>query len=661
MSAVLGHRGEGEGGAPPGTPKAPATRPIGDPGRRLPALRAPLFAVGHLALFVICFRCAFELRFDFSVPDNWAAIFWEALVWVVAVKLLVFLAGGLLHGLWYYVTFADLLALVRAALISLALIAGIDYFFIARYQIPRAVVLLDAMLTVVLVGSLRASWRLLIERFHARPRRNGHRWALVIGTDHASAMLAIQIQSSFDLPVRIRGFLTADGDQARKGIRLGQIPILGNLDQLAEIAAAHGAQDVLVTPGTLGGERLRRLIEDCREARLTLKIIPTAENRLEGDHRIPLRDIDIGDLLRREPVVLDTAEIEAFLAGRKVLVAGAGGSIGAELCRQVLRFRPAALVLLGRGENRIFAIERELRQSHPQAELIACIGDVADAGRMRAVFARCRPQVVFHAAAHKHVPLMEDNASAAVKNNVLGTQCIADRADECGVERFVLISTDKAVHPASVMGVSKYLAERYVEALAQRSATRFTAVRFGNVLGAAGSVVPIFQEQIRSGGPITVTDPRMARYFMTIPESAQLVLQAAALGRGGEVFVLDMGAPVRIVDLARDLIRLSGLPDHAVEIAYSGIRPGEKLFEELCCDDEHTLPTAHPRVRQVRQRPLGLDAVRASFEQLAALLDGPEEALRQRLHELVPDFPAVPWGERTAMPAAEGLLATPSG
>jgi FlaA1/EpsC-like NDP-sugar epimerase len=280
---------------------------------------------------------------------------------------------------------------------------------------------------------------------------------------------------------------------------------------------------------------------------------------------------------------------------------------------------------------------------------------------MRAVFARCRPQVVFHAAAHKHVPLMEDNASAAVKNNVLGTQCIADRADECGVERFVLISTDKAVHPASVMGVSKYLAERYVEALAQRSATRFTAVRFGNVLGAAGSVVPIFQEQIRSGGPITVTDPRMARYFMTIPESAQLVLQAAALGRGGEVFVLDMGAPVRIVDLARDLIRLSGLPDHAVEIAYSGIRPGEKLFEELCCDDEHTLPTAHPRVRQVRQRPLGLDAVRASFEQLAALLDGPEEALRQRLHELVPDFPAVPWGERTAMPAAEGLLATPSG
>jgi FlaA1/EpsC-like NDP-sugar epimerase len=343
-------------------------------------------------------------------------------------------------------------------------------------------------------------------------------------------------------------------------------------------------------------------------------------------------------LLRRDAIDLDAEMIGRMLEGRRVMVTGAGGSIGSEICRQVLRFNPRALVLVGRGENRIFAINNELRRTYPDAALHTCIADVRDVARMRGVFDEHHPEVVFHAAAHKHVPLMEQNVGEAIKNNVFGTQCVAELADEFGTEHFVFISTDKVVNPSSVMGVSKHLAERFVHALSQDSTTRFTVVRFGNVLGSNGSVVPIFQEQIRQGGPITVTDPRMTRFFMTIPEASQLVLPAAAMGRGGEIFVLEMGEPVRIVDLARDLIRLSGLPEHAIEISFTGIRPGEKLYEELYFDDEQTLPTSHPKVRAAYHRPFALADVRETMEQLAGMIHGSEDALRERLREMVPEF-----------------------
>jgi FlaA1/EpsC-like NDP-sugar epimerase len=359
---------------------------------------------------------------------------------------------------------------------------------------------------------------------------------------------------------------------------------------------------------------------------------------LGGSHRIPLRDIAIDDLLQRDAVELDQQGIAGLLAGRTVLVTGAGGSIGSEICRQVLRFQPRTLVLLGRGENRIFAIEGELRELATETRLCPCIGDITDPHRMRQLFQQYTPEVIFHAAAHKHVPLMEANVREAVKNNILGTKSVADLAVEYRVRSFVLISTDKAVRPTSVMGATKQLAERYVYALSQQSRARFSVVRFGNVLGSAGSVVPLFQDQIRRGGPITVTDRRMVRFFMTIPEASQLVLQAAAMGKGGEIFVLDMGAPVRILDLARDLIRLSGLPEEAIDITFTGIRPGEKLYEEIHVGDERILPTAHPSLLSAYPHPYALAEVGAAVARLADLLNGGDAGLRECLLQLIPDF-----------------------
>jgi FlaA1/EpsC-like NDP-sugar epimerase len=341
--------------------------------------------------------------------------------------------------------------------------------------------------------------------------------------------------------------------------------------------------------------------------------------------------------------------IGRLVEGRTVMVTGAGGSIGSEICRQLLRFNPRVLLLVGRGENRIFKVERKLRTANPSAVLQPCIADITDEARVRQLFAQHRPEVVFHAAAHKHVPLMEMNVGEAIRNNVGGTRIMAETAHEFGVRNFVFISTDKAVHPSSIMGVSKQIAERFVHAMSQASSTCFTVVRFGNVLGSDGSVVPIFQDQIRRGGPITVTDPRMTRFFMTIPEASQLVLQAAAMGQGGEIFVLEMGEPVRIVDLARDLIRLSGLPEDSIEICFTGIRPGEKLYEELYFDDEETLPTAHPKLRAAYHRPYTLPEVRETIAQLQELIHAPEEALRQKLCEVVEEYA---WQVRNAADTA---------
>jgi FlaA1/EpsC-like NDP-sugar epimerase len=353
-----------------------------------------------------------------------------------------------------------------------------------------------------------------------------------------------------------------------------------------------------------------------------------------------LRSVAIEDLLGREPVMLDTQSLEAMLKDHVVLVTGAGGSIGSELCRQVARFAPKRLVLVERSEPALFEIHRELVAHHAAVDLVPCIADICDVGRVRAVFGAHRPTVVVHAAAHKHVPMMEWNPGEAIKNNVGGTKTVADAAHEFGVQQFVMVSTDKAVNPTSMMGATKRVAELYVQALNQRSKTRFVAVRFGNVLGSAGSVIPIFKEQIAKGGPVTVTDPEMRRYFMTIPEASQLVLQAATIGRGGEIFVLDMGQPVRIVDLARDLITLSGLvPDKDIEIRFTGLRPGEKLFEELSTAEEKAEKTRHPKIYigRLPSRP-----VEEISRQVAGLLEGVDEldvaeAVR-RVREVVPEF-----------------------
>jgi FlaA1/EpsC-like NDP-sugar epimerase len=618
-------------------------------------LRVGTLGLGHLVVFFVAYWLAFCLRFDFAVPPASVAVFWGTVGFVLSLKVFVFYASGHFHGWWRYITFADLASLLRAAFLSLLCISTVNHFFLDS-RIPRSVLIMNCVITIVMIGALRASWRLVREQFWPLFQQDDCRPALLVGTDHASGLLAHQMHTHPQSRYRIRGFLDVNGD--RVGSTLGGIPVVGTLEDLPAVAVTRRITEILVIAGSLSGKRLRNLMDACDEAKLALKIIPGPEDLFEGDCEVPIRSIDINDLLRRDPIQLDNDAIGQLIKGRTVMVTGAGGSIGSEICRQALRFNPGALIMVGRGENRIFTLERDLRGLASSVELVPCIGDVTDESRMRQIFARHTPDVVFHAAAHKHVPLMEANPAEAIKNNVGGTRCVADLADEFAVSCFVLISTDKAVYPANIMGATKRLAERYVLALAENSSTRFLVTRFGNVLGSNGSVVPIFQEQIRRGGPITVTDPRMTRYFMTIPEASQLVLQAAAMGDGGEIFVLDMGDPVRIVDLARDLIRLSGLPEDAIEIAYSGIRPGEKLDEKLCTDDEETLPTRHPKVRAAYDRPDSLLSVRGDLSELLQRLDDTDGVIRAKLEELLPDYCPLDRVRPAGQPSADASLAS---
>lgn len=603
--------------------------------RQFKSPRAWFLAVVHAVILTTAYWSAYIIHFEPPLSPKTFATFCNTVYWVVGIQLAVFCLAGQFHGWWRYVTFSDLTSLLRATIASLLSVVAVDYVFHLE-EISRWVLLLDAMLIVAIFGAVRASWRMFREILHPIFSGSECRWVLLVGTDLSNGILAHQIQSNFRLSYRVRGFLAVDSTVSHTHI--GQIPILGHLDDVREIASAHRVSDVLVVAGTLPGPQLRKLMETCQIGGLNLKIIRPAEDRLGGDERVPIRDVEINDLLGRDPVNLDMENIGKLIEGRRVMVTGAGGSIGSEICRQLLPFRPAALILLGRGENRIFFIEREFRSKFPSVQLIPVIANVTDRDRMTQVFEATRPEVVFHAAAHKHVPLMEANVGEAIRNNVLGTKCVADLADHFGVLSFVLISTDKAVHPTSVMGTTKQIAERYVHTLSQESNTKYTVVRFGNVLGSAGSVVPIFQEQIRNGGPITVTDPRMTRFFMTIPEASQLVLQAATMGSGGEIFVLEMGKPVKIVDLARDLIRLSGLPESSIEINFSGVRPGEKLYEELYFDDEQTLSTSHPKLRAAYHRPYSLAEVRSAISQLERMVNEPENVLRRKLKEIVPEF-----------------------
>ncbi len=409
--------------------------------------------------------------------------------------------------------------------------------------------------------------------------------------------------------------------------------------------------------GTLTGKRFRRLLDECAAAGATVKVLPAIDELLDGQtdpSHVLLRSVEIKDLLRREPVKLDDSAIRVLIEGRTVMVTGAGGSIGSEICRQVLRFSPRRLLLVERGENALFLVEQEFSRLDPKPAFEPLIADITDAHRMEQIFATHQPEVVFHAAAHKHVPMMEWNPAEAIKNNVLGTRQVAILADRYGVREFVAISTDKAVNPTSVMGCSKLLAERFVQAISQESKTKFIVVRFGNVLASNGSVVPTFQEQIRRGGPITVTHPGIERFFMTIPEASQLVLQAATLGSGGEIFVLDMGESVKIVDLARDLIALSGLEPDDIEIVFTGLRPGEKLYEELYFEGERRVSTKHPKVFCAMHRPAEMPAVEALLEDLSEVIDESPQAVRAHLRDVVPEYTGEV-GDQLAAPQAEEM------
>jgi FlaA1/EpsC-like NDP-sugar epimerase len=594
---------------------------------------------------------AFWLRFNLDIPPEFEHSMLASLPWATALYSAAFLGFGLYRGLWRFASLPDLRRIVLAVGMGALAVPALFALVQAHFVVPRSVYLLAPVLLAVMMAGSRIAYRAwkeghlgsIVTKPEAMP-------VLVIGAGRAAALLLKELAAN---PAwRVVGLL--DDDSRKRGAELFGEKVLGPIALVGEIAERLDVRHAIIAmPGAPHAVR-RRALDLCAARGMSVMTVPAISDIVSGKVSVSaLRKVELDDLLGRDPVQLDEAGLHAFLDGRSVLVTGAGGSIGSELCRQIARFAPARLVLLENSEFALYSIGQEFSDREKSAEIAAVIGDAKDARRVREVFERYRPDVVFHAAAYKHVPLMEDdNALEAVINNVLSTVVVAQAAMRAGARKFVLVSTDKAVNPANVMGASKRLAEIACQELQAKSqgpgATQFVIVRFGNVLGSTGSVIPRFREQIARGGPVTVTDPQMQRYFMSIPEATQLVMQAAMMGLGGEIFVLDMGDPVKIADLARELIRLSGLSESDIRIEYSGLRPGEKLYEEPLADSETTLPTPHPKLRIARARAPDEDDI---VEQVIAWLQNPgdthPDAVRERLRRWVPEYTGAPQASRT--------------
>jgi FlaA1/EpsC-like NDP-sugar epimerase len=592
----------------------------------------------------------------------------------LVVRLALFYACGLYNRYWRSATVEELAHTVRVSLAAMLIVYGLfwvcDQFRFVGEPLPRSLPLMDSLLILLGVGGSRFSMRVLDHYIdHGGYLKEGRR-ALILGAGSAGQLIVKELKSNPQLGLQPVGFL--DDDPDKRGMRIMNLPVWGELESLEAVAQAQNIDQVIIAMPTAPGKVIRELVNLCEKAHVPVKTVPGMYEILEGKVRVnQLRDVDIEDLLRREPIVTDIAAVRELIRGKRVLITGGGGSIGSELCRQVLQSQPAELAILGHGENTVFDIQNELRDMQRKAKeepyavqgvsqdtaLHGWIADIRFEQRVRRIFEDYRPEIVFHAAAHKHVPLMEANPTEAITNNVFGTQNLLDAALAVGTKHFVMISTDKVVNPTSVMGASKRVAELLVLRAARQSGRAYVAVRFGNVLGSRGSVVPIFKKQIAAGGPVTVSHPEMTRYFMTIPEAVQLVLQASVLGKGGEIFMLDMGNPVKIVDLARDLIELSGLEvGRDIDIVFTGIRPGEKLFEELSMSHEVYEPTNHAKVRIAKNvsffLPSNLNTV---LEDLEHAVQRDDAALvRRSLRALIPEFQG---GE---MPNAEKTPAAPA-
>lgn len=606
------------------------------------ALLAPLPPL--LAAFGLSILVSFSLRFNLEIPSlRDPDLTFVLLAWPVT-KLLIYYTGGFGHGWWRQVSLSDVLKLVKVNLLA-SIAVTLLTIFVGPAGFPRSVYLIDLLVCTALTCGLRVCRRAIWE-IRQRGKRSSERIRTAIyGAGDAGISLVRELRQNPGLPYEPIGFI--DDDRAKRGSSVLGVKVLGTGDQLAGVARRHGIAKLLVAIPSATGPQMTAILRKCRDAGVEFKTVPSLGEVLERDALArQIRDVRIEDLLGREPVRLDTEAIHARLAGKRVLITGSGGSIGSEMCRQIAIHEPSAMVGLDAAETPLFHIDREMRERFPALRFSPELGSVCDAQRLEEVLAAYHPEVVIHAAAYKHVPLTEIHPFEAIANNVFGTATLVEACVRSGVQMFTMISTDKAVRPTNIMGATKRVAEMIVSARARAggAGTKFVAVRFGNVLGSNGSVVPIFIDQIRRGGPVTVTHPEIRRFFMTIPEAAQLVLQAAALSqaadRGGEVFVLAMGAPVKIADLARNLILLSGLrPDEDIRIEFTGLRPGEKLYEELSFLDEETLPTAHERVRCYTGAAI-------TEEQMELHLQRLHDACRARdlrgvifeLKEMVPDY-----------------------
>ncbi|HLQ24510.1 MAG TPA: nucleoside-diphosphate sugar epimerase/dehydratase [Acidiferrobacterales bacterium] len=600
----------------------------------------PAIFLLDLSMIPIAWMGAYWLRFNLSaIPESFVNQAISVLPLILIIQGSVFWYFGLYRGVWRFASIPDLIRIFKAVFVGVTL-AAVAIFFLTRLaNTPRSVFILDGFLLIFLLGGPRFVYRWLKD--HYLNNQSGKK-VLIVGAGQAGEMLArdlLRNQERMYLPVAF-----VDDDRVRIGKEIHGIPVISSCDAIPQIVGKLNIDIILIAITTATSKQIQRILNFCEASKIPVRILPRMQDLVDGQVSIKeLRDVKIEDLLGRESVSLDWRAITKGCKGKSILVTGGGGSIGSELCRQLARLKPARLIVFERCEFNLYTIELELRREFPQLELIALLGDVCDPITVEHALHHYRPQVIFHAAAYKHVPMLEDQVRAAVNNNILGTQILASFADRYACKVFVMISTDKAVNPGNVMGTTKRVAEIYCQNLNARSNTRFITVRFGNVLGSAGSVIPLFQKQIAAGGPVTVTHPEITRYFMTIPEACQLILQASVIGQGGEIYVLDMGEPVKIAYLAEQLILLSGKkPGEDIEIVYTGLRAGEKLYEELFHEGEKLIATAHPKILLAASRQVDKNILERMFRALGkACRSNDEPKLKELLHKLVPEVTGV--------------------
>lgn len=608
-----------------------------------PWLRSLMLLVLYAGVLSASWWLAFQLRFDFLVPAAHSPPLYTNWLWLISTKLVLLYLMGQFSGLLSYFSLPDLRRQFLAAVTGSVALIVVSKMVAGDYYTPRGVILMDFMLSVIGLGVLRLTFRVVRERFlapqarsHRRVRRVG-----IVGAGDVGASLARELAVKRGLGLLPVAFF--DDDRRKWRSRVHDIPVVGGPESLLDQKLNLELEEIIIAMPSASAKRIGEVVKILQQAHLKFETVPSMDQLATGKVKVSqLRQVEIQDLLGRDPVTIEMDNIRDVLQGKVVMVTGAGGSIGSELCRQIISFAPQRLLLIEQSEVQMFIIEQELVQAGHGGTVLPLIADVLDEVRMKSIFDRFKPQIVFHAAAHKHVPMMESQPGEAVKNNVFGTAGMGELALASGVERFLLVSTDKAINPTSVMGASKRMAEIFLQSLYASSLkkTKFMAVRFGNVLGSSGSVIPIFNKQIAAGGPVRVTHPDVTRYFMTIPEAVALVLQSAAQGQGGEIFVLDMGQPVKIVDLARQLIELSGLrPDEDIEIQFTGLRPGEKLFEELSHKGENITATAHPKIMRFVCEPSPLKEVRAQLELLrVSLHSASPDQLKVLMRNCVPEY-----------------------
>jgi FlaA1/EpsC-like NDP-sugar epimerase len=601
-----------------------------------------------LDILLLCLSqvSSYLIRFEGNIPAYMMQVLALSIVPIVSVKIVVFHFFSLYRGMWRYTGITDLKNIILASLVSSVLIILAILFTFHFEGFSRSVYVMDMVMTIFLVGGSRLAIRLFYSSRYSIggivPRKGDWKKIIIIGAGNAGEQLLREIENDRGLNYRVIGFL--DDDPNKGGKLIHGVPILGRVDEITQVINIEDIdRAVIAIPSATGGQ-IKRIIDICRNSGVRNQTIPGIGEMINDKVNLKtIRDISYNDILRRDPVNLDIDRIRNLISHKKIFVSGGGGSIGSELCRKLVGFSPEMLVIYERNEENLFEIDAEMRAMGSNVPVSTILGDILDEEKLESVLSRYRPQIIFHAAAYKHVPIVEHDPFEGIRNNVLGTKILADLSVKHRVEKFVLISTDKAVRPSSVMGATKKLAERYLQKYAHQDGCRFLAVRFGNVLGSSGSVVPIFIRQIEHGGPVTVTDPEVTRYFMTIPEAANLIIQAAAYGRGGEVYILDMGEPIRIVDLATDLIRLYRKTDGDIEITFTGLRPGEKLHEQLVNDHAGTVPTEHEKIFVEMSEGIEDESKIGKIEAFLNEFSGMQvRALKRRLAELIPDYTPMP-------------------